>query len=129
MSRDTGVIERYRTMKKIVIGIQSQEKIRKRILAIARGNYKPKRGEPKVWFTSMKSMAEVLSDKNRALLHVIVDTKPESLQDLAKITGRQPSNLSRTLKTLESYGFVKLQKKDKKIVPIAKATQFEIRAA
>ena len=116
-------------MKKIVIGIQSQEKIRKRMLAIAKGDYKPKRGEPKVWFTSMKSMAEVLSDKNRALLHAIVDTKPESLQDLAKITGRQPSNLSRTLKTLESYGFVKLKKKDKKIVPIAKATQFEIRAA
>ncbi len=129
MGRNTGAIERYRTMKKIVIGIQSQEKIRKRMLAIAKGDYKPKRGEPKVWFTSMKSMAEVLSDKNRALLNAIVDTKPESLQDLAKITGRQPSNLSRTLKTLENYGFVKLKKKDKKIVPIAKATQFEIRAA
>lgn len=116
-------------MKKIVIGILPQEKIRERMLAIAKGDYKPKRGEPKVWFTSMKSMAEVLSDKNRALLHVIAEIKPESLQDLAKLTDRQPSNLSRTLKTLENYGFVELQKKDKKIIPIAKAIEFEIHAA
>ena len=116
-------------MKKIVIGVMPQKNIRDRMLAISKGEYKPKKGEPRVWFTSMKSLAEVLSDKNRALLRVIADSKPESLQALADATGRQPSNLSRTLKTLESYGFVELKKKDKKIIPIAKATQFEIRAA
>ncbi|SCX61978.1 hypothetical protein [Nitrosospira sp. Nsp1] len=52
-------------MKRIVIGIMPQEKIRERMLAIARGTYKPKPGEPKIWFTSMKSLAEVLSDDNR----------------------------------------------------------------
>jgi len=123
------VIERHSDMKKIVIGILPQEKIRERMLAIAKGDYKPKRGEPKVWFTSMKSMAEVLSDKNRALLHVIADFKPESLQDLARETDRQPGNLSRTLKKLESYGFVELKKNNKRIIPVAKATQFEIHAA
>lgn len=116
-------------MKKIVIGIMPQAKIRKRMLAIAKGEYKPKRGEPKIWFTSMKSLAEVLSDKNRALLHIIADTKPQSLQDLASATGRQPGNLSRTLKTLENYGFVELKKKNKRLVPVARATQFEIQAA
>jgi len=116
-------------MKKIIIGILSQEKIRERMLAIAKGEYKPKRGEPKVWFTSMKSMAEVLSDKNRELLQIIAEIKPESLQDLAKATDRQSSNLSRTLKTLANYGFVELKKKDRKIIPIAKVTEFEIHAA
>ena len=116
-------------MKKIVIGIMPQEKIRQRMLAMAKGEYKPRRGEPKVWFTSMKSLAEVLSDKNRALLNVIADSKPDSLQDLARLTGRLASNLSRTLKTLESYGFVELKKDNKKIKPVAKATQFEIQAA
>jgi len=48
---------------------------------------------------------------------------------LAKATDRQPSNLSRTLKTLANYGFVELKKKDKKIIPVAKATEFEIHAA
>jgi len=116
-------------MKKIVIGILPQEKIRERMLAIARGDYKPKKGDPKVWFTSMKSMAEVLSDKNRELLHVIAEVKPESLQDLAEATERKSSNLSRTLKTLESYGFVELKRKNKKVMPVAKATEFEIHAA
>lgn len=116
-------------MKKIVIGIMPQEQIRARMLAIARGDYKPKRGEPKVWFTSMKSLAEVLSDKNRALLRTIAEIQPESLQELADATGRQTSNLSRTLKTLESYGFVKLKKVNKALKPIAQVTEFEIRAA
>jgi predicted transcriptional regulator len=60
-------------MKTITIGIMPQEKIRNRILSIASGKYKPKRGEPKIWFTSMKSLAEVLSDENRALLKVMAE--------------------------------------------------------
>ena len=57
-------------MKKIVIGIASQQDIRARARAIARGEHRPASGEPKVWFTSMRSLAEVLSDDNRALLRV-----------------------------------------------------------
>jgi predicted transcriptional regulator len=77
-------------MKKIVIGIMPQEKIRKRVVAIAKGAYKPKLGEPKVLFTSMKSLAEVLSDKNRALLAIIQESQPESIAGLAAITGISP---------------------------------------
>jgi predicted transcriptional regulator len=40
----------------------------------------------------------------------IATTHPESLQDLAAKTGRKPSNLSRSLKTMEHYGFVKLHR-------------------
>ena len=40
------------TTKRIVIGIASETVIRQRVLAIARGEYKPKKGEPKIWFTS-----------------------------------------------------------------------------
>jgi len=116
-------------MRKIVIGIMPQDKIRKRILAIARGEYKPKRNEPKVWFPSMKSVAEVLSDNNRALLKMIAEMQPETLSELADATGRQPGNLSRTLKTMEHYGFVELRKKNRTVKPIVKATEFEIHAA
>jgi predicted transcriptional regulator len=59
-------------MKTIVIGIMPQAQIRARILAIARGDYKPKAAEPKIWFTSMRSLAEVLSDDNRALLKEVI---------------------------------------------------------
>lgn len=87
-----------------------QEQIRARAIAIAKGEYKPKPGEPKIWFTSMKSVAEVLSDQNRALLKVIRESNPDSMAVLAKITGRQPGNLSRTLKTMSRYGLVDLQR-------------------
>jgi predicted transcriptional regulator len=63
-------------MKSLVIGIMPQETIRERIYAVAKGEYKPKPSEPKIWFTSMKSLAEVLSDDNRALLHVIKGIQP-----------------------------------------------------
>lgn len=116
-------------MKKVVIGIMPQEKIRQRMLSIAKGDYKPKRNEPKVWFTSMKSLAEVLSDQNRMLLNLIAESEPNSLSELSELSGRQSSNLSRTLKTLSSYGFVELIKDNKRVKPVAKATAFEIQAA
>lgn len=116
-------------MKALVIGIMPQEKIRARMLAIARGEYKPRAGEPKIWFTSMKSLAEVLSDENRALLQVITDTKPESISALAEATGRRPSNLSRTLKTMSHYGLVEMRREKRRVRPVAKATEFRIVAA
>ncbi|MCX7194057.1 MAG: transcriptional regulator [Proteobacteria bacterium] len=116
-------------MKSIVIGIMSQEKIRERVYAIAKGEYKPKLSEPKIWFTSMKSLAEVLSDDNRALLHVIKDAQPESISSLAQMTGRKPSNLSRTLKTLSNYGIVEMRREKNFVRPIANATDFQIMAA
>ena len=116
-------------MKKIVIGIMPQDMIRKRVLAIARGDYKPKRNEPGIWFPSMKSVAEVLSDQNRALLKMIAEMQPETLTELADAAGRQMSNLSRTLKTMEHYGFVELRKNNRSVKPVVKATEFEIHAA
>lgn len=116
-------------MKSIVIGVMPQEKIRARMIAIAKGEYKPRPGEPKIWFTSMKSVAEVLSDQNRALLKVIRETNPESVAVLAKLTGRQPSNLSRTLKTMSRYGLVDLRREKTQLRPVVTATDFRILAA
>ena len=113
-------------MKSIVIGIMPQEKIRERIYAIAKGEYKPKVNDPKIWFTSMKSLAEVLSDDNRALLKVIRDSHPESISSLAEMTGRKVSNLSRTLKTMSNYGIVEMIRERNHVRPIVKATDFHI---
>jgi predicted transcriptional regulator len=83
--------------------------MKKRTLAIARGELKPGRDEPKIWFTSTESMARILSEKNRALLAEIADHPPESLTELSERTGRAKSNLSRTLRTMERYGLVTLR--------------------
>ncbi|MCD2448871.1 transcriptional regulator [Methylicorpusculum oleiharenae] len=113
-------------MSKVMIGILSQEKMRERVLAIAKGEYKPKPSEPKIWFTSMRSLAEILSDDNRALLKIIQETHPESISSLAVITGRKPSNLSRTLKTMSNYGLVEMRREKNQVRPIAVATEFQI---
>lgn len=118
-------------MKTITIGIMPQAKMRARALSIAKGKYKPKAGEPKIWFPSMRSVAEVLSDENRALLHVIREAQPGSLGELAQLTGRQVSNLSRTLKTMCNYGLVELKRSEggKQVRPVVKAREFRILAA
>ncbi len=55
---------RRRSQKRTTIGIASQQAIRARALAVARGDHRPRPDEPKIWFTSMRSLAEVLSDDN-----------------------------------------------------------------
>ena len=114
---------------RINIGIMSQDKMRDRLLAIAKGEYKPKANEPKIWFSSMKSLAEVLSDENRALLKLIQTSQPDSISGLAELTGRKQSNLSRTLKTMSSYGLVEMVRENRQVRPIVKVTEFEILAA
>lgn len=75
------------TMNKLKLGIASVEQYRARTMAIARGEYVPASDEPKVWFQSLETLAQVLSMKNRALLAVIAETSPASLNKLAKKTG------------------------------------------
>ncbi|MGL5385009.1 MAG: MarR family transcriptional regulator [Enterobacterales bacterium] len=111
---------------KALIGVMSEELIRKRTLAIAKGDYKPEPGEPKVWFTSMIALAQVLSNENIALLRLMDKQKPATLTELADLSGRKISNLSVTLKTLNSHGFVRLEKDGRSVRPVALFTDFDI---
>ena len=97
-------------MKTLRVGIATYEEMKARSLAIAKGKYKPSADDPKVWFTSAESFARVLSDRNRALLRIIAESAPDSLTKLGELTGRQKSNLSRTIKTMERYGLVRLRR-------------------
>jgi len=113
-------------MKVMNVGIISQESYKKRTIAIAKGEYKPKKNEPKVWFESIKSLSQVLSNENQDLLKLIIKHKPKSLTELEEISHRKKSNLSRTLKTLERYGIVSLSKEKGKVMPIVKASDFRV---
>jgi predicted transcriptional regulator len=113
--------------KKILkIGIISREDYKKRTIAIARGEYKLRKNEPKVWFESVQSMAQILSSENQILLRTIKEQKPESLKELALVSGRKRSNLSRTLNTMSRYGIVDLVKQKKTVKPIVKTTDFRV---
>lgn len=55
-----------------------------------------------------------------------MDMKPESISALAEATGRKPSKLFRTLKTMSNYGIVELKRERNYVRPIANATEFHI---
>lgn len=116
------------TVKKnaMKIGILSRDDYRKRTIAIAKGEYKPRKDEPKVWFESMESVGQVLSGQNQDLLRIIRDSRPFSLTELEKASGRKKSNLSRTLKTLSNYGIVDMVREKGTVRPVVKATEFMV---
>jgi predicted transcriptional regulator len=114
-------------VKALTIGIASYQNFKARTLAIARGEYKPSKDEPKIWFSSIESLAQVLSTKNQMLLEIIAKEHPESITELAKLSGREKSNLSRTLKTMERYGLVELRPGEgKEIIPFAPYDHFKV---
>lgn len=97
-------------MTTLRVGIASYEEMKARTLAVASGQRRIAAGEPKVWFTSTESFARVLSKGNRELLRIIAEEAPGSLDELARISGRAKSNLSRTLKTMAGYGLIRLER-------------------
>ena len=112
--------------KVMKIGIISREDYAKRTIALAKGEYKVRKNEPKIWFETLSSMSQVLSSDNQNLLKMIIEYKPKSLVELEQLSNRKKSNLSRTLKTLEKYGIVELPKKDGRLVPKVIATDFKV---
>jgi len=112
--------------KVLKIGIISREDYKKRIIAIARGEYKPRKSEPKIWFESVQSMAQILSSENQKLLRIINEQKPASLKELELASGRKRSNLSRTLNTMSRYGIIDLVKQKRTVKPIVKAMDFKV---
>ncbi|MBA2710104.1 MAG: transcriptional regulator [Tatlockia sp.] len=101
--------------KKAYIGIMPLEQYKERTIAIAKGKYRPQNNEPKIWFTSMKSLANVLSEENQQLLKLIIEQKPQSVSELEELTGhkRKANNILRTLRKMEQYGLVQLVENNK----------------
>ncbi len=83
-------------MRTLKIGIAGYDRMKARTLAIARGDYSPATDEPKVWFTSIDSLAKVLSEHNRHLLGLISREGPGSLTELAEmaVNGHRKSDTS-----------------------------------
>lgn len=81
---------------------------------------------PTVWFDTWRQLVGVLSDENRQLLKTMRSARPQTVAELAKLSGRAPSNLSRTLKNLQAHGLVRLHRAEagRAIRPEAIATEF-----
>lgn len=81
---------------------------------------------PTVWFDSVHQLAGVLSEDNRDLLRLIAKHQPRTVSELATLSGRAASNLSRTLRTLEQHQLVALHRSDgsRAVRPEVLATEF-----
>jgi predicted transcriptional regulator len=114
-------------MKTLKVGIASYEEMKDRTLRIARSEELALEDAPSVWFTSMESFAKVLSDGNRELLRIIAEQAPGSLGELAAMTGRAKSNLSRTLRMMEGYGLIRLERGVRgRVMPRVTADRIEL---
>jgi predicted transcriptional regulator len=102
----------------IKIGILSVEEQRKRAIDIASGKRKQDKSEPRIYFPSMAAAGRILSDDNMALLRVIREHNPQSVDDLAQKVGKPQSNVSRSLHAMEPYGLVELIKQGRHVTPV-----------
>ncbi len=113
--------------KVLRVAIAPREDIMRYTCDIVAGRRRRAADDPDVWFTSVESFAKVLSEKNRALLAMIAERGPDSIDTLAATSGRAKSNLSRTLRTMERYGLVRLEKGEgRKLKPVVTFGRVEL---
>lgn len=111
---------------------------------VVRGDRMVDPNEPKIWverigtgekaeesvhFPSLEAGAKLLSAKNRALLRAIAENSPQSVTELAAMTGRAEQNVLRTLNKLAAAGIVRLDKGEgraRRPVLAARKVHFEI---
>jgi predicted transcriptional regulator len=86
--------------------IQSLKSLREEMVAVAKGKRPAPPNANVPSFDSLETVARLLTKENRKLLSLIRDSKPQSVAELAQLSGRSQPNLTRTLNKLEAVGFV-----------------------
>jgi predicted transcriptional regulator len=117
-----------KTKKTLKIGIAPRQAIARYTRDVVAGRRRRSADDPDVWFTSVESFAKVMSDRNRGLLTLIAERRPESIDALAAASGRAKSNLSRTLATMARYGLVRLEKGEgRRLRPVVTFERVELK--
>ena len=97
--------------------IQDHASLREEMKAVARGERLAAKDAGGTTFDSVEALLRLLTPRNRELLAIIRDKKPQSIAELAELTGRAQPNLTRTLGKLAAIGFVRLKNVDRRKVP------------
>ncbi len=108
--------------------VQSHKALRNEMKAVARGK-KPAPADAAVpSFNSVQAVMRLLTPENRILLAILRDKEPQSIAELAEMTGRASPNLVRTLAKLEASGLVEVRtiKRRKVHRPAAHMLRLEI---
>lgn len=107
--------------------IRSTRDLEREMRAVARGEKSAPKDAAVPSFESVGALMRLLTPENRELLAIIRDKKPQSIEELAQLTGRAASNLTRTLGKLEAVGFVELKGVERRKVPVATVHTFRIK--
>jgi predicted transcriptional regulator len=97
--------------------IQGHAALRKEMRAVASGKRFPPKDAAGISFDSVETLLRLLTPKNRELLAVIRDRSPQSIAELAQMTGRKAPNVTRTLGKLEAVGFIRMRMVKRRKVP------------
>lgn len=89
--------------------IQSLQSLREEMKAVVRGERPAPADAAEPSFESVDVLMRLLTRENRALLATIRDRKPQSVAELAEMTGRAQPNLTRTLAKMEAVGFITMK--------------------
>jgi predicted transcriptional regulator len=108
--------------------IQRLQELEAEMRAVARGERPAPKDAAAPSFNSVGVLMRLLTPENRRLMAVIRDRRPRSIAELAKLTGRAPSNLTRTLGKLQDAGLVRMlpDRNTKVPVPAVKVLRVKI---
>jgi predicted transcriptional regulator len=108
--------------------IMSHTALRDEMMAVARGERPAPAHAGTQTFESVEALTRLLTPENRRLLGLIRDRKPQSIAELAELSGRAAPNLTRTLAKLEAVGFVRMEMVERRKVPVVaiQKLRFEI---
>lgn len=99
--------------------IQNLRALREEMKAVARGECPAPADAATMSFNSVAALMRLLTPENRRLLAVIRERQPQSIAELADLTGRAAPNVTRTLAKLEAAGFVTMKTVARRKVPTA----------
>ena len=106
---------------------QGHTALKNEMKALARGAKRAPVDAGAPSFNSVAALMRLLTPANRALLATIRNQRPQSIAELAKLTGRAAPNLTRTLGKLEAVGFIRMDAVAKRRVPRALVQTFRVR--
>lgn len=95
--------------------------------ALARGEVV--REEAGIYFTSLEAFRKVLTPKRLELLHLIKTARPVSINQLAKLAGRNIKNVAEDVKHLGQIGLVEIEPVGRSAAPRVEYDEIDVRIA
>lgn len=102
-------------MKTLEIRIKSREQADAEFTEAFRGAQSGKKAAVRrgVYFTSLEAVRALLTDRRLALLHLVREHAPKSINQLAKIAGRDFKNVYVDVMLLKDYGLIQVVRRKK----------------